>query len=242
MGWAGLPPSIVARPEIIFEALIDGNPEWSELNFRWKPGKIDKRPLQAAPHQPRFDWMMWFAALGTLQHNPWLVSFTDKILAGCPTVLDLIDEPHLVAGTRNITRVRATLYHYDFTRLDTAWARRIPGVTVVKGGASWRPLAQVWARERVGQYLPPLERDNPSLRQFLQQAGYGQSSCITAQHRCTDVGTAEKMPCRAAAFFRQLSKRVWALPLVAFLSCCLVEWWGTSRQRKASTQEKLKFN
>lgn len=50
-GWAGLPPSIVARPEIILEAVIDDSEEWRELNFRWKPGRIDKLPLQVAPHQ-----------------------------------------------------------------------------------------------------------------------------------------------------------------------------------------------
>ncbi|KAL7536270.1 hypothetical protein ACHAXR_007036, partial [Thalassiosira sp. AJA248-18] len=64
MGWAGMPPSIVARPEIILEALVDGSEEWHELNFRWKPGGVNNRPLQAAPHQPRLDWRMWFAALG----------------------------------------------------------------------------------------------------------------------------------------------------------------------------------
>ena len=50
-GWAGLPPSIVTRPEIIVEALIDDSIVWRELNFRWKPGRIDKFPLQVAPHQ-----------------------------------------------------------------------------------------------------------------------------------------------------------------------------------------------
>ncbi|KAL7549125.1 hypothetical protein ACHAWF_015627 [Thalassiosira exigua] len=65
-GWAGLPPSIVARPEIILEAMIDDSEEWRELNFRWKPGALNQRPLQAAPHQPRFDGRMWFAALGEI--------------------------------------------------------------------------------------------------------------------------------------------------------------------------------
>lgn len=50
-GWAGLPPSIVARPEIIIEALIDDSEEWRELKFRWKPGGMNKFPLQVAPHQ-----------------------------------------------------------------------------------------------------------------------------------------------------------------------------------------------
>jgi len=49
--WAGIPPSIVARPEIIVEALIDDSEEWRELNFRWKPGRVDIFPRQVAPHQ-----------------------------------------------------------------------------------------------------------------------------------------------------------------------------------------------
>jgi hypothetical protein len=50
-GWAGIQPSIVARPEIIVEALIGDSEEWRELNFRWKPGRIDVFPRQVAPHQ-----------------------------------------------------------------------------------------------------------------------------------------------------------------------------------------------
>lgn len=61
-GWAGLPPSIVARPEIILEGLfvssdnidtIENNSKWREINFRWKPGDVMKGPKFVIPHQPR---------------------------------------------------------------------------------------------------------------------------------------------------------------------------------------------
>lgn len=56
-GWAGLPPSVVARPEIILEGVFHGGNSseevWHELQFRWKPGDVRKMPLQVAPHQPR---------------------------------------------------------------------------------------------------------------------------------------------------------------------------------------------
>ena len=56
-GWAGLPPSVVARPEIILEAIHrednSTSPRWRELKFRWKPGDVMKRPRQVAPHMPR---------------------------------------------------------------------------------------------------------------------------------------------------------------------------------------------
>eukprot|EP00584_Thalassiosira_punctigera_P023066 CAMPEP_0172556072 /NCGR_PEP_ID=MMETSP1067-20121228/63106_1 /TAXON_ID=265564 ORGANISM="Thalassiosira punctigera, Strain Tpunct2005C2" /NCGR_SAMPLE_ID=MMETSP1067 /ASSEMBLY_ACC=CAM_ASM_000444 /LENGTH=694 /DNA_ID=CAMNT_0013344759 /DNA_START=1 /DNA_END=2085 /DNA_ORIENTATION=+ len=240
MGWAGLPPSIVARPEIIFEALIDDSAEWRELRFRWKPGRVDQLPLQAAPHQPRFDWRMWFAALGTIQHNPWLVSFTDKILNGCSIVLDLLDEPEIVAGRHNITRVRANLYHYDFTRLDTEWARRIPGVKMVDTTSPFRYPGQVWTRKLFQQYLPPLEVSNQSLRQFLHQSGYGTSICAVNEDRCKDAGPSAQVLCRIAVSLRNSNEKSWALPLAAFFSCVMVELWGFSRRRKRFTEVKLK--
>lgn len=35
-----------------------------------------------APHQPRLDWQMWFAALGSYQSNPWLVHLVYRLLVG----------------------------------------------------------------------------------------------------------------------------------------------------------------
>jgi len=52
-GWTELPPSIVERPEIILEGFFIKEEKWRELNFRWKPGDVMKRPKQVAPHQPR---------------------------------------------------------------------------------------------------------------------------------------------------------------------------------------------
>lgn len=55
MGWAGQPPSVVARPEIILEGIFEGEEDaaWTELSFRWKPGDEHIMPRQVAPHQPR---------------------------------------------------------------------------------------------------------------------------------------------------------------------------------------------
>ncbi len=51
------------RPEILVEGSDDGI-EWRAYEFRWKPGDPGRRPAFVAPHQPRLDWQMWFAALG----------------------------------------------------------------------------------------------------------------------------------------------------------------------------------
>ena len=72
LGWAGLPPSIVARPEIIVEVILDDAEEWRELNFRWKPGRIDELPLQVAPHQVSQHRMLLFAILAPSVHHTFL--------------------------------------------------------------------------------------------------------------------------------------------------------------------------
>ena len=57
---------------------------------------------------------------------------------GCLSVLDLLDVSAYPfnASTGPPLRVRAALYHYDFTRLDTSWNRRNLGATAFLG-MSW---------------------------------------------------------------------------------------------------------
>ena len=43
-------------------------------------GELDAPPIFCLPHQPRLDWQMWFAALGSYQHNPWLLSLVYRLL------------------------------------------------------------------------------------------------------------------------------------------------------------------
>ena len=235
----GLPPSVVARPEIILEAIIvdtDGSEnstnsnDWQELNFRWKPGSIDQRPRQVAPHQPRFDWRMWFAALGSVQHNAWLVSFIDKILSGCPTVVDLLDEPDLRTKKKKVQMIRAQLYEYDFTRMETEWARRNANVHILRNDdATW------WKRKAVGQYLPALDSDNKSLKQFLQQTGY--SACKAEEDRCNGLGA----PCRVVYYLRRIfSGRPLLFSLLAILSCALIDMTRSLRAKRPTDETSAK--
>ena len=55
-----------ARLEVVIEGSDDGD-EWREYQFRYKPGDVTRAPRWVAPHQPRLDWQMWFAALGDHQ-------------------------------------------------------------------------------------------------------------------------------------------------------------------------------
>lgn len=67
-----------------------------------------------APHQPRLDWQMWFAALGNYQNNPWFLNLIYRLLTGQKEVLDLMaDNPFPEAPPKYM---RATLYHYHFTK------------------------------------------------------------------------------------------------------------------------------
>lgn len=123
-----------SRPEVVIEGSVDGV-NWREYEFRYKAGDVRRRPPVVAPHQPRLDWQMWFAALGDVRHNQWLVNLLARLLEGSPEVLALLEwNPFPSQPPRY---VRAVLYDYRFTRAGedaTAW----------------------WKRERRGLYCPPL--------------------------------------------------------------------------------------
>jgi predicted DCC family thiol-disulfide oxidoreductase YuxK len=123
-----------SRPEIIVEGSADGI-DWLPYEFRWKPGALDKAPRWAAPHQPRLDWQMWFAALGNYRRNPWFVSFLERLLRNQPEVTGLLARNPFPAEPPRY--VRARLYEYRFT--DSSEHRST--------GASWK-------REERGEYLP----------------------------------------------------------------------------------------
>ena len=116
------------RMEIILEGSLDGI-TWSEYEFKYKPGNVKRKPGFVAPHQPRLDWQMWFAALSDYRYNPWLVELCIRLLNGSPKVVDLLQSnPFPRAPPKYI---RAILYEYKFTDAATrrktgAWWRRVP--------------------------------------------------------------------------------------------------------------------
>src|SRR5438874_1850338 len=73
------------RREIIIEGSADGI-DWKPYEFKWKPGDVMRPPGWCAPHQPRLEWQMWFAALGSYQQNPWFVQTVISLLHGKPEV------------------------------------------------------------------------------------------------------------------------------------------------------------
>ena len=115
-----------SRPEIILEGSRDGQ-TWLAYEFKDKPGELTRPPRFVAPHQPRLDWQMWFAALGTYERNRWFIAFCERVLRGTPEVLSLLSQnPFPDSPPRYL---RATVYDYRFTDVATrratgAWWRR----------------------------------------------------------------------------------------------------------------------
>ncbi len=103
------------RAEIIVEGSNDGN-DWRAYEFKYKPGDLAHRPGYIEPFQPRLDWQMWFAALGSYESNPWFIHFCERLLQGKPEVLALLKtNPFPNAPPRYI---RAEMYDYRFTNFD----------------------------------------------------------------------------------------------------------------------------
>ena len=123
-----------ARPELVVEGSEDGR-TWEEYEFRWKPGDVRRSPGFVAPHQPRLDWQMWFAALGTPLSNLWLERFRTRLLQSSPHVLRLLGRNPFPENPPRYLRV--VLYEYRFT---DAAERRATG--------AW------WHRERRGVLEP----------------------------------------------------------------------------------------
>mgnify|MGYP003694796503 CR=1 FL=1 len=91
---ARLAPSGRNATKIIFEgtddAIITGDTKWKEYEFKAKPGNPDLRPPFIAPYQPRIDWQIWFAAMGSPAEYPWTLHFVWKLLHNDPGTLSLL--------------------------------------------------------------------------------------------------------------------------------------------------------
>lgn len=118
----------VERPELAIEGSDDGR-DWKEYALPDKPGPLGRRPAWVAPHQPRLDWQLWFAALGPADANPWVGTLCEKLLRGDPAVLGLFAFNPFPERPPHYMRV--IRYRYEFTggaeRARTGnWWRRTP--------------------------------------------------------------------------------------------------------------------
>jgi hypothetical protein len=126
------------RWEIEFQGSNDGQ-AWEAYPFRYKPQDLSKPPGIYAPYQPRFDWNLWFASLGSWRENMIVPSTEERLLAGSPDVLALFaGNPFPQAPPQ---QVRAVLWQYWFTTL-----------------AEKRATGMWWKRKLIGLYAPVLEK------------------------------------------------------------------------------------
>ena len=125
------------RYEIEFQGSDDGQ-NWVPYPFRYKPQDLDKSPGIYAPYQPRFDWNLWFASLGSWREYPIVVNTEVRLLVNDPDVLALFaGNPFKQAPPHQI---RAVLWQYWFTSMQE---KRRAGL--------W------WRRQELGLYAPALE-------------------------------------------------------------------------------------
>ena len=153
-GYGGLPPSMVEVPAVVLEGSINGS-VWEEIPFRYAPFVEERAPRRTAPHQPRLDWQLWFAALGHYQHNPWLLHLMYRITTRIPdhdAALQLLDLDEYPFKEKPPAFVRAWLYHYDFTRAPSRWARSIPGTELCGSDCT-----KYWKRTRIKEYVPKVD-------------------------------------------------------------------------------------
>jgi hypothetical protein len=126
------------RYEIEFQGSNDGQ-NWTAYPFRYKPQDPAKPPGIYAPYQPRFDWNLWFASLGSWREYPFVPNTEIRLLSNSGDVLALFaGNPFANAPPR---QVRAVLWQYWFT---TMAEKRTSGL--------W------WRRQLLGLYAPVLER------------------------------------------------------------------------------------
>ena len=139
------------RHEVVLQGTTDkeltADTDWFEIEFKCKPGNIQRRPCIISPYHLRLDWQIWFAAMQSFQHNPWLIHLVAKLLAGDDVVKPLLQESEKLKKQPYF--IRGELYKYSFSE---------PG----HAGASW------WNRERVAVYFPPLSLGNSELQNYLK--------------------------------------------------------------------------
>ena len=122
------------RPEVVIEGSNDGV-TWNEYEFPWKPGDPRRHPGLVAPHQPRVDWQMWFAALSDVRQNQWFYGLMQRLLENSPEVTRLLgNNPFPEKPPRYL---RAELYRYRFSSMAEHRARGV-----------W------WSRQDLREYFP----------------------------------------------------------------------------------------
>jgi len=124
------------RNEIVLEGTdeptITSSTAWHEYEFKGKPGNPALRPPQIAPYHLRLDWLMWFAAMGSPDEQPWFPALIVKLIQGDRGTLGLLRSNPF--PERPPRYMRGLYYEYRFTTPDEHrqngdwWTRKLIGV------------------------------------------------------------------------------------------------------------------
>jgi hypothetical protein len=125
------------RYEIEFQGSNDGE-NWKPYHFRYKPQELNQAPRIYAPYQPRFDWNLWFASLGSWREYPIVPNTEVRLLSPDQDVLQLFADNPFPEPPRLI---RTLLWQYWFTSM-----------------AGKRQSGMWWRRQLLGRYAPTLEK------------------------------------------------------------------------------------
>lgn len=137
------------RDELVIEGSDDGGASWRTYELPCKPTDPNRRPCWMSPYHFRLDWQIWFAAMSGVDDEPWMVHLVWKLLHGDAGALSLLDGNPFPSKPPEIIRVR--LFRYRLNRY---------------GVPAW------WTREERGDWLPPLTKDSPELKEFLEAYGW----------------------------------------------------------------------
>jgi lipase maturation factor 1 len=127
------------RYEIEFQGSEDGQ-TWVAYPFRYKPQDPAEPPRIYAPYQPRFDWNLWFASLGSWRSEPIVVRTEERLLADDRDVLALFRANPFSHGSPR--QMRVVVWQYWFSSM---LEKRRQGL--------W------WRRQLLGLYAPTLGRE-----------------------------------------------------------------------------------
>ena len=147
------------RYEIEFQGSQDGQ-SWVAYPFRYKPQDLNRPPGIYAPYQPRFDWNLWFASLGSWRDYPIVPNTEVRLLSNNKDVLALFAGNPFPQGPPR--QIRAVLWQYWFTSM-----------------AEKRATGTWWRRQLLGLYAPTLERepDGTIVVTEWPRCGRGNNSC-----------------------------------------------------------------
>ena len=146
------------RYEVVLEGTRDAPDEsarWQEYELPCMPGDVRRRPCVVTPYHHRLDWQMWFAgndaARGdAIERQPWLVHLVWQLLEGDRTPEPLFARDPFPTVPPRWVRMGIWRYRFSSSRASGDW----------------------WERERVGEYLRPVSRDDAELREYVARRGW----------------------------------------------------------------------